>query len=97
MVRHMEERRREARTVELLEIREINRQPVNGSYLLDHSPLGAKLESSLSFAPGDGVEFSYLRPGEAQETCRWGQVIWVIPAPDKPGRYLMGVEFVLLD
>lgn len=93
----MEERRRIPRTVELLKIKEINRQPGDGSLLLDHSPLGAKLETALTFAPGDGVEFSYLQPGDGQVIYRWGQVIWVLPAPEKPGRYLMGVEFVLPD
>lgn len=91
----MSERRRQPRTVELLEIKEINRQPGDGSVVLDHSSLGAKLESYLSLAPGDSVEFSYLRPGEQEEIHRWGQVIWILPAPDKPGRYLMGVEFIL--
>jgi hypothetical protein len=90
----MEERRRVPRTVELLKIKEINQQPGDGSFVLDHSPLGAKLETALSFAPGDGVEFSYLQPGDGQEIHRWGHVIWVLPAPDKPGRYLMGVEFI---
>ncbi len=91
----MEERRREPRLAETLEIKEISGQPVEGSLVLNHSPLGAKLETHLSFAPGDSLEFSYLRPGEEQETHRWGQVVWVLPAPDKPGRYVMGVEFFL--
>jgi hypothetical protein len=93
----MEERRRVPRTVELLKIQEINHQPGDGSVVLDQSSLGAKLETALTFTPGDGVEFSYLKPGDGQVIHRWGQVIWVLPAPDKPGRYLMGVEFVLHD
>jgi hypothetical protein len=91
----MEERRRETRNTEFLEIREINRQPGDGSYILDHTSLGAKLESSLTFTPGDGVEFSYQQPGDGQVIQRWGQVIWVLPAPEKPGRFLLGVEFLL--
>ena len=91
----MEERRREARTVELLKIKEINHQPGDGSFVLDHTPHGAKLESPLSFAPGEAVEFSFLQPGDGQEIRCWGQVVWVLPAPDKPGRYFVGVEFLL--
>jgi hypothetical protein len=91
----MEERRRETRTEEMLQITEINRQPGDGSYVLNYSPIGAKLECPLDLAPGDAVEFSYLQPGDGQETRRWGQVVWVLPATGKPGRFLLGVEFVL--
>lgn len=89
----MEERRRAPRAVELLEIKELNRQPGAGTFILDHSPLGVKLETPLTFTPGDVVDFSYLRPGEEQETHRCGQVVWVLPSPNKPGRFLVGVEF----
>lgn len=91
----MEERRQEKRTVEFLEIKEINRQPGDGTYLLDHSHSGAKLETPLTFSLGEAVEFAYLKPGEAQETRHWGQVVWVLPSPTKPGRYLLGLEFLL--
>ena len=88
----MEERRREKRTVEFLEIKEINHRSGEGSQVLDISPLGAKLETPFTFSPGEAVEFTYLRPGEEQEHRRWGQAIWVLPAPNKPGRYLVGLE-----
>lgn len=91
----MAERRRVARTEELLAIKEINGQPGDGNFVLDHSPAGAKLESHLAFIRGDTVSFSYQRPGEERETRRWGRVVWVIPAPDKPGRFFLGVEFFL--
>ena len=90
----MEERRREQRKVELLETKEINSQPGDGTYLLDHSQLGAKLETHLTLSPGDAVEFIYIRPGETRETRCWGQVVWVLPSSTKPGRYLLGVEFL---
>lgn len=91
----MEERRRVPRTVELLKIKEINHQPRDDSFVLDHSPLGATLETPLIFTPGDSMEFSYLLPGEEQETHHWGQVIWTLPSPNKPGHFLAGVEFFL--
>jgi hypothetical protein len=91
----MEERRREQRKVESLEIKEINSQPGNGTVMLDYSQSGAKLETHLSFSPGDAVELVYLRPGETRETRRWGQVVWLLPSPSKPGRYLLGIEFLL--
>jgi len=91
----MIERRRAPRKAELLEIKEINRQPGAGTFMLDHSHLGAKLESPLTFTPGDAVEFSYIRPGEEKETYHWGQVVWVLPSPDKPGHSLVGVEFLV--
>ncbi len=91
----MEERRRVPRIVELIQIKEINRQPRDDSFVLDHSPLGVKLETPLIFSPGDSLEFSYQRAEEGKETHHWGQVIWTLPAPDKPGRFLVGVEFFL--
>ena len=89
----MKERRRVARTVELLAIKEINGQPGAGSFVLDRSPAGAKLESNLAFLPGDTVSFSYQRPGDERETQCWGRVVWVLPAPDKPARFFLGVEY----
>jgi len=89
----MEERRRAPRIVELLEIKEINGRPGAGSFVLDHSPLGAKLETPLTLAPGDCLDFSYIRPGKEKETHYWGKVIWVLPSPDKPGFNRVGVEF----
>lgn len=91
----MKERRRVPRIVELIELKEINRQPGAGTFIRDHSHLGAKLETSLVFSPGDVVDFSYLRPGEEKETRYCGQVVWVLPSPDKPGRFLVGVEYFL--
>jgi hypothetical protein len=89
----MEERRRVPRIVELLPVKEINGQTRDDCFVLDHSSLGVRLETPLIFSPGDSVEFIYVR--EEQEFHRWGQVIWTLPAPDKPGRFLMGVEFFL--
>lgn len=89
----MGERRRHPRTVELLEIKELNRQPGDGSFILDHSPFGAKLESPLAFEAGDVVGFSYQRPGEEQATRCYGRVVWVLPVPFKPGRFFVGVEY----
>jgi hypothetical protein len=89
----MEERRRVPRAVALLELKEINNQPGAGSFMLDHSPLGAKLETRLTFAPGDFVEFSYIRPGQEKEIHHWGKVIWVLPSSEKPGFNRLGVEF----
>lgn len=89
----MDERRRVPRTIELLELKELNHQPGAGNFLLDHSPLGAKLETRQAFAPGDYLDFSYIRPGEEKTTSHWGKVIWVLPSPDQPGLYRMGVEF----
>jgi|GEM_PF-6837226 hypothetical protein len=89
----MDERRRVPRTAELLELKEINNQPGAGSFMLDHSPLGAKLETQLTFAPGDFVEFSFLRPGQEKEIRHWGTVIWVLPSSEKPGFCRLGVEF----
>jgi hypothetical protein len=89
----MEERRRVPRTAELLELKEINNQPGAGSFILDHSSLGAKLETRLTLAPGDFVEFSYIRPGQEKEIHHWGRVVWVLPSPEKPGFYRLGVEF----
>jgi hypothetical protein len=51
------------------------------------------LETPLTFAPGDFLDFSYLRPGEEKEISHWGKVVWTLPSPDKPGFNRVGVEF----
>jgi hypothetical protein len=88
----MREQRRVPRTPVSLEVTRINGQSVSGSRVLDLSELGAKLETSLSLAPGDYVEFHYVPEGGG-EAARRGRVVWVLPFPATPGLCRLGVEF----
>jgi len=88
----MHERRRAPRIPVSLEVTRINGQAAAGSRVLDLSELGAKLETSLSLAPGDHVEFSYVSQA-GQEAVRGGRVVWVLPLTATPGLCRLGVEF----
>jgi Tfp pilus assembly protein PilZ len=89
----MEKRRRAKRVSIFLAIKEVNQKPVSDCHLLDISETGAKIDTSLNFASGDLVEFSFVLPDIAKEIRRTGQVIWVIPNPAKPGNSLVGLEY----
>jgi hypothetical protein len=88
----MSERRRAPRIQVSLEITQINGEKVASSRVLDLSELGAKLETSLSLAPGDPLEFTFVLEG-GQEASRRGRVVWVLPLTATPGLCRLGVEF----
>ncbi len=76
-----------------LEILELNGQPPKDASVVDISSLGARLEAAVSLAPRNPVEFSVALP-DTQELLRLsGKVVWLRPFLDRPGRFLMGVQF----
>ncbi|MGA9755391.1 MAG: PilZ domain-containing protein [Desulfobaccales bacterium] len=89
----MEERRRDKRISVFLEIKEINNQPMGGTYLLNVSETGAKIETPIRYNSGDPVEFSFILPDMAKEIHRRGHVVWVLPHPSKPEHFLVGLDF----
>ncbi len=76
-----------------LEVININGQPVNDSFLLDISALGAKLESSTHLALRYPVEIVVLLPWTQTETRLAGVLTWIQPLAGSSGRYQMGIEF----
>ena len=89
----MEERRKAKRISVFLEIKEIDHKPSGGTFLLNISDSGAKIQTPLKYAAGDPVEFSFVLPEMKKEISRQGHVVWVLPHPDKPEASLVGLEF----
>ncbi len=89
----MEERRRSQRISVFLEIKEIDRQPLNDTYLLNFSETGAKIETPTEYVSGDSIEFSFVLPDKVTEVSRQARVVWIRPHGNKPGSYLAGVTF----
>lgn len=76
-----------------LEVKEINGRLAAGTFLVDLSALGARLESPVPLAPRNQVNFTVFLPGAATETRLSGVVVWVKPLLDSPGRYQIGLQF----
>ncbi len=76
-----------------LEVRELNGQPATATYVLDISSLGARLETSKPSGPRSHVEFLVLLPGMDKEVRLSGQVMWMRPLAEAPGRFQMGLQF----
>ena len=89
----MPERRSSKRISVFLEIKEIDRQPLEDTYLLNFSETGAKIETPFKYAAGDRLEFSFILPDKITEVSRRGLVVWVSPHDTKPGHYLVGLTF----
>ncbi|MDD3580525.1 MAG: PilZ domain-containing protein [Desulfobacca sp.] len=75
-----------------LELKEINGKPGAGTYLLDLSATGAKLDSPTAFALNNPVKITFIFPGENKEICLGGRVVWVLPLMGKASRYLIGLQ-----
>jgi hypothetical protein len=75
------------------EVKTLNGQPVADTSLFDLSAVGAKLEGPKPLAPGNHLEFTYVKPDDDRERCHTGVVMWLRPLIHKPGRYQMGVKF----
>jgi len=79
------------------EVKTFNGQPVPATFLFDLSAIGAMVEGTKPLAPGNHVEFTYLRPGDDRERSHAGVVMWMRPLVHKPGRFLMGIKFFVAD
>jgi Tfp pilus assembly protein PilZ len=90
----MQERRRAKRISVYLEIKTAKVEPDGHTYLVDISETGAKIDTEITYAIGDPVEFSFVLPDLALEIHRRGQAVWISPHPTKPGRSLVGLDFV---
>lgn len=90
----MDEKRRSQRISVFLEIKEIDRQPLSDTYLLNFSESGAKIETPNQYVPGDLITFNFVLPDKITEVSRQGQVVWIRPHDTKPGNYLAGLRFV---
>lgn len=85
--------RRVQRHAVRLAVMELNGQPAADVHVVDLSSLGARLEAGAGLAPRNAVEFTVLFPGQPAPTRLSGQVVWLRPLTERPGRFQMGVKF----
>jgi Tfp pilus assembly protein PilZ len=90
----MEDRRRDQRISVFLEVKEIDRQPLDDTHVLNFSETGAKIETPNEYTPGEQLEFIFYLPDKVTVVSRKGQVVWVCPHDTKTGYFLVGLALV---
>jgi len=91
--RNPAERRRVPRSCVRLQVTAINGKPAPNAFILDISPLGAKMQSPPLAIPAMSLELKFLVPGESLETRAIGEVVWLVGS----GPFslnLMGISFL---
>ena len=91
--RNTPERRRLPRYYVHFQVTSINGQPTPNAFILDISPLGAKMESPPLDTPALSLELLFLVPGEGRETLAMGEVVW-LAGSELLGLNLMGISFL---
>ncbi len=89
----MDARRTSQRISVFLEVKEIDRQPLDDTYVLNFSETGAKVETPIEYAPGEEIELIFYLPDKVTAISRKGQVVWITPHDTKPGNFLVGLAF----
>jgi len=91
--RNTAERRRVPRSYVRFQVTAINGKPAPNVFILDISPLGAKMESLPLAIPAMSLELKFLVPGESLETRAIGEVVWLVGS-EPLGLNLMGISFL---
>jgi hypothetical protein len=87
------EHRRISRSSVHFQVTTINGNPWPNAFILDLSPLGAKMELPLLAIPATSLELKFLVPGESLETRVIGEVAWLIDS-ELFGLNFMGISFL---
>jgi len=87
------EHRRVPRTCVRFQVTTINDKPACDAFILDISPLGAKMESPPLAIPAKSLELTFLVPGESLENQAIGEVVWLVGSK-LFGLNLMGISFL---
>jgi hypothetical protein len=73
-------------------ITSLNGQPVQDTWVVDVSTLGARLETTRGMGIRCPVKFTVRLPdGQPREIA--GQVVWMRPIFTTPGRFHQGIQF----
>jgi len=91
--RNTAELRRVHRAVVRFQVTAINGKPAPNAFILDISPLGAKMESPPLAIPAMSLELAFLVPGEGQESRAIGEVVWLVGS-EPLGVNFMGISFL---
>lgn len=76
-----------------LQVQELNGRPVSDTWVVDVSSLGARLETVMPLSPRNPVTVAVVLPGQAAPVRLSGQVVWLRPLVQMPGRFQLGVRF----
>ena len=95
-MRNPVERRRIPRSDVRFQVTAINGTPAPDAFILDISPLGAKIESPPLTIPAMPLEVKFLVPGEDRETRTLGEIVWLVDS-EPLGLNLMGISFLQPD
>jgi hypothetical protein len=87
------ERRRVPRPSVRFQLTAINDKPAPNAFVLDISPLGAKIESPPLAIPAMSLELKFLVPGESLEILVIGELVW-LASMGLSGINLMGISFL---
>jgi hypothetical protein len=87
------EHRRVSRSSVHFQVTAINGNQRPNAYILDISPLGAKIELPPLAIPTMSLELKFLVPGESLETRVIGEVVWLV-ASELFGLNFMGISFL---
>jgi len=87
------EHRRVPRSNVRFQVTSINDKSAPNVFILDVSPLGAKIESPPLAIPAMSLELKFLVPGESLETLVIGEVVW-LEGSGLFGLHLMGISFL---
>jgi hypothetical protein len=87
------ERRRFPRSYVRFQVTAINGNPAPEAFILDISPLGAKMESPPLATPATSLELKFLVPGENQESRAIGEVVWLVGS-EPLALNLIGISFL---
>ncbi len=75
-----------------LPVAELNGRQVAGTFVVDLSSLGARIEATAPLSTRNHVEMTISLPDQ-EPLVLSGQVAWLRPMVNAPGRFQMGVCF----
>lgn len=78
----------------VLEVSEVNGQPVSGIFILDFSNSGAKISAPTPFDNSATIDLAFTLPGESSLIRIGGRVVWSKLVPEE-AQYHAGIEFFI--
>ena len=78
-----------------LEALQVNEAPGTGTFILDLSALGMRIETPHAFPPNQTVSIKFSLPGDPEEVLVGGKVMWVRPMLTAPPRFVVGLKLFL--
>jgi hypothetical protein len=74
-------------------VSEINGKPVQDTWMVDVSCMGARLDTTSALIPGLPIRFTVLFPDGETELEVKGRIVWMRPVFASPGRFHQGIQF----